>query len=92
MSTAAGATANTALANGAYFRANNSAPGSRATGTDAVAIGPSNVAGRNRSVALGAGARAINGQAVSIGAGNVASGNGAVAIGDPNIPYDSQPP
>jgi autotransporter adhesin len=78
------ANANTALANGAYFRANATGPGPQATGANSIAAGPNSKAEAASSVAIGDGATALGGKATSIGAGNTASGDGAVAIGDPN--------
>jgi autotransporter adhesin len=84
---AAQATADTALANGAYFRANSTGPGPQATGTDSIAVGPSSVASGESSIAIGNGANAAHAGSVAIGPGAATTREGQVALGSSGSTY-----
>jgi len=84
---AAPATADAALANGAYFRANSTGPGPQATGADSIAVGPSSVASGDRSIAIGNAANAAHAGSVAIGPGATTTRAGQVALGSAGSTY-----
>jgi autotransporter adhesin len=76
-----------------YFHANSTMDDARATGSNAVAVGPQALASGDSSVAMGQGAQATGTNAVAIGTGALATGSqaigasaraggGGVALGD----------
>ena len=76
-----------------YFHANSTLEDSRATGSNAVAVGPASVASGDSAVAMGNGAQATGTNSIAIGTGALATGSqaigayaraggGGVALGD----------
>lgn len=64
-----------------YYKANSSAPGAQALGTDSLAMGSTAMASGINDVAIGTGAVASGGNSVSLGSSALASGSNDVAIG-----------